>query len=66
MLKRAIKIFNVLKAMFTKAVDWEMVEEEILRRVRKVKMLREDKRLWYLTIEECMILLNAYDSHHKT
>jgi integrase len=51
--------------MFTKAVEWEMVEEEILRRVRKVKMLREDKRLRYLTIEECMILLNACDSHLK-
>jgi integrase len=28
-------------------------------------MLREDKRLRYLTIEECMILLNACDSHLK-
>jgi integrase len=65
MLKRAIKILNVLKAMFTKAVVWDMVEEEILRLVRKVKMLQEDKRLRYLIIEECMILLNASDSHLK-
>ena len=59
------KVLNILKAMFTKAVEWEMVEEEVLRRIRKVKMLREDKRLRYLTIEECQALLNACDKHLK-
>ena len=37
------KVMNILKAMLTKAVEWEMVESDILRRVRKVKGLRENK-----------------------
>ncbi len=31
------KVLNVLKVMFTKAVEWEMVEEAVLKRIRKVK-----------------------------
>lgn len=59
------KVLSILKTMFTKAVEWELIEEDILRRVRKVKMLREDKRLRYLTAEECQTLFNACDSHLK-
>jgi integrase len=59
------KVLNVFKAMFTKAVEWEMVEEDVLRRVRKVKMLRENKRLRYLTVEECRTLIDACDKHLK-
>ncbi|MBA4419048.1 MAG: hypothetical protein C0392_14260 [Syntrophus sp. (in: bacteria)] len=59
------KVLNVLKAMFTKAVEWEMVEEDILRRVRKVKGLREDKRLRFLTVQECHNLINVCDKHLK-
>jgi hypothetical protein len=28
--------------MFNKAVDWDMVEEETLKRVRKAKLLEEN------------------------
>lgn len=55
-----------LKHMFTKAVDWNMVEEETLKRVRRVKLLEENnKRLRYLSKEECQALINASDTHLK-
>jgi integrase len=53
-----------LKHMIAKAVDWEMVEEETLKRIRKVKLLEENnKRLRYLNKEECQELLGACDDH---
>lgn len=53
-----------LKHMFTKAVEWEMVEEEILKKVRRVKLLPENnRRLRYLSTEECDELLNACKPH---
>lgn len=58
------KVLNILKHMFTKAVEWEMVESETLKRVRKVKLLRDTgKRLRYLSKEECQALISACDSH---
>ncbi len=57
------KKLNTLKAMFTKAADWEMVEEETLKRVRKIKHLPEDKRLRFVSTEECRELLNSCDPH---
>jgi len=58
------KVLNVLKAMFTKAVEWEMVEETVLKRIRKVKPMKdEEKRLRYLSIEECPILISACEPH---
>ncbi len=60
------KILNILKHMFTKAVEWEMVESETLKRIRKVKLLRDDgKRLRYLSREECQALINNCDPHLK-
>ncbi len=57
------KTLNVLKAMFSKAVEWEMVEADVLKKIRKVKMLPENKRLRYLSQEECRDLINACDQH---
>ncbi len=55
-----------LKHMFTKAVEWDMVEEETLKRIRKVKLLPENnRRLRYLSIGECQSLINACDKHLK-
>lgn len=55
-----------LKHMFTKAVDWEMVEPEVLKRIRKVKLLPENnRRLRYLSKEECQALINVCDNHLK-
>lgn len=53
------RLVATLKHMFTKAVEWEMVEEEILKKVRRVKMLQENnRRLRYLSVEECQRLIN--------
>lgn len=53
-----------IKHMFTKAVDWEYVEEEALKRVRKVKQLEENnRRLRYLSREECQALIVSCDEH---
>ncbi len=57
---------NVFKHMFTKAVDWNMVESETLKRVRKCKMLPDNsRRLRYLSKEECQELINSCDPHLK-
>lgn len=53
-----------LKHMFTKAVEWEMAEEDVLKRIRKVKLLKENnRRLRYLSKEECQALLKQCDPH---
>jgi integrase len=53
------RLVATLKHMFTKAVEWEMVEEEVLKKVRKVKMLPENnRRLRYLSVEECQRLID--------
>jgi integrase len=55
-----------LKHMFTKAVEWDMVEEETLKRIRRVKMLEENnRRLRYLSKEECQSLITVCDAHLK-
>ena len=60
------KVLNIFKHMFSRAADWYMVESEVLKHVRKVKLLRDDsKRLRYLSIEECQALINACDPHLK-
>jgi integrase len=58
------RLVACLKHMFSKAVEWEMVEEESLKRVRKVKLLQENNsRLRFLSREECQNLINACDQH---
>lgn len=55
-----------LKHMFTKSVEWEMVGEETLKRVRRVKLIPEhNRRLRYLSIEDCQILINSCIPHLK-
>ena len=61
------KALSVIKHMFSKAVDWHMVEEETLKGVRRVKLLPDDsKRLRYLTKEECDRLIAVCDPHIKS
>jgi integrase len=60
----ANKHTSILKAMISKAVDWNMVEEETLKRVRKVKQLPENnKRLRYLLKTECQDLIRNCEPH---
>ena len=58
------RLVATIKHMFSKAEEWDMVEEETLKRVRKVKLLEENnRRLRYLSKEECQALINACDRH---
>ena len=60
------RLLATLKHMFTKAVDWNMVEEEVLKRIRKVKFLEENNsRLKYLSTEQCKALIDACSKHVK-
>jgi len=53
-----------VKHMFSKAVEWDMVEEEVQKRVRRVKLLAENnRRLRYLAFEECLALIENCDNH---
>jgi len=53
------RLLATIKHMFTKAVEWGMVEETIGKRVHKVKLLKEkNKRLRFLSKEECQELLS--------
>ncbi len=55
-----------LKHMFTKALDWEMITEDVFKRIRKVKLTKVDnRRLRYLSFEEAAALLKACDNHLK-
>ena len=50
--------------MFTKGVEWDMIEDETLNRVRKAKLLEENnRRLRYLSKEECLNLVACCDNH---
>ncbi|MBF0564028.1 MAG: site-specific integrase [Nitrospirae bacterium] len=58
------RLLATIKHMFTKAVQWEMVEDFAFKKVRQVKLLQENnRRLRYLPQEECQALLNNCDSH---
>ncbi len=58
------RLLATIKHMFNKAVEWDMVEEETLKRIRKVKLLEENnRRLRYLSKEECKELINSCDPH---
>ena len=53
-----------LKHMMTKAHDWQWINEAVARGVKKVKLLEENnKRLRFLSVEECQRLLALCDSH---
>lgn len=55
-----------LKHMFTKAVEWEMADDEVLKKVRRVKLLPENnRRLRFLSMEESRKLIEACSPHLK-
>jgi integrase len=60
----ANRLLATIKHMFTKAVEWDMVEEQTLKRIRKVKFLEENnRRLRFLSVEECQALIEACTPH---
>ena len=53
-----------LKHMFAKAVEWELLDEDTLKRVRHAKQLQENnRRLRYLSREECQEVIEACRPH---
>lgn len=43
-----------IKHLYGKTLDWDMIEEYVWKKVRKIKLLEENnKRLRFLSIEEC-------------
>ncbi len=60
------RVLACLKHMINKGVQWEMATEEILKKVRNVKLLEENnERLRFLTVEECQTLIECCTSHLK-
>ena len=60
------KILSVLKAMLNKALDWDMITEDVLKRVRKVKPIKgENKRLRYLSEDEAQRLIDNCEGYLK-
>lgn len=56
----------VLMHMFAKAVEWDMVSEEVLKKIRRAKPLKgEKRRLRFLSLQEVERLINSCDEHLK-
>ncbi|MCX8027653.1 MAG: site-specific integrase [Thermodesulfovibrionales bacterium] len=53
-----------IKHMFNKAYHWGLITEEVNNQVKRCKLLKEDnKRMRYLSHEECIRLVDACDEH---
>ena len=60
------RITSCLRHMVTQGQKWEMVDEESAKRIRSVKLLKEEnKRLRFLTLEECQRLIDCCQEHLK-
>jgi integrase len=62
----ANRLTATLKSMTGKAFDWEMITEETLKKIRKVKLLKgEVKRLRYLSDDEAERLISNCEPYLK-
>ena len=62
----ANRLLATLKHMIRKATEWDMVGEDVLKKVRMVKLEPENnRRLRYLSKEECQELIKACSPHLK-
>jgi integrase len=62
----ANRLTATLKRMFAKALDWDLITEDVLKRVRKAKQLKGEKtRLRYLSEEEAERLIFNCDKNLK-
>ena len=60
------RITSCLRHMITQGQKWEMVDDESAKRIKSVKLLKEDnKRLRFLTLEECQRLIACCREHLK-
>ncbi len=57
---------TTFKGMFSRATDWDMIDEVVLKRIRKAKQLKNvTYRLRFLSLEECQALIDACATHLK-
>lgn len=55
---------TTLKGMFSRATDWDMIDDAVLKRIRRAKQLTDvTHRLRFLSLEECFGLIDACDTH---
>lgn len=60
------RLLATLKHCIHKGYQWEMLSEETLKRIRQVRLLEENnRRLRYLSKEECQSLINACNGNTK-
>lgn len=60
------RIIAAIKHSFTKAYEWELISEETLKKIQRVKPLKgEIQRLRFLSIDECQNLIKAAEPHLK-
>ena len=57
------RILSTIKHMFSKAVEWDMIEETTLKKMRKVKLAKEVGRLRYLSAKEAQTLVSVCEPH---
>jgi integrase len=60
------RIVGVLKHCLHKGLEWDMVGENVYKKVTRVKPLKmNNKRLRYLSVEETQVLLHSCNEHLK-
>ena len=60
----ANRLTAAIKRMYAKAFDWNLIDEDILKRIKKVKLLKgEVSRLRYLLDDEAQTLINNCDNY---
>lgn len=60
----ANRLTAILKAMFSKALSWELITEDVIKKIKQCRQLKgENKRLRYLSDEESERLIECCDSH---
>ncbi len=57
------RVMSTVKHMFTKAAEWDMIEETTLKKIRKIKLPKEIGRLRYLSVKEAQELVSVSDEH---
>jgi integrase len=57
------RLLAVISHMFTKAVDWEMMDSTVKSSIRAKMLPENNRRLRYLSKDECQALVDVCDPH---
>jgi len=60
------RMLGNLKHMFTNAVEWDIIETNALKRVKKMKLFKEPKRLRLLSVDKTQGLFSECDERLKS